>query len=131
MDIISAHPEAFSYLGCLPTTEIPQKLMEASVLLLTPHKNYVTKGFPTKLGEYLASGTSIICSSIDDLREQIPDYVVKFVSPNAPSEICNALIELLPFSERTRKLGQDGRVWVQQNYTMDNYTYALIDFLQI
>lgn len=131
MDLIFAHPEAFSYLGCLPTIEIPQKLMEASVLLLTPHKNYITKGFPTKLGEYLASGTSIICSSIDDLREHIPDSVVKFVSPNAPTEICDALTELLPLNEKSQELGLKGRVWVQHNYTMDNYTSALIDFLQL
>ena len=131
MDLIFAHPEAFLYLGCLPTTEIPKKLMEASILLLTPHKNYITKGFPTKLGEYLASGTPVICSSIDDLREQIPDTVVKFVLPNAPSEICGALLELLPFNDVSQKLGLTGRQWVEKNYTMMNYTSDLIDFLKL
>lgn len=131
MDIISAHPEAFLYLGSLPTTEIPRKLMEASVLLLTPHKNYLSKGFPTKLGEYLASGTPIICSSIDDLYEQIPDSVVRFVSPNSPNEICEALTEMIPCNDQSRELGLKGRIWVEQNYTMSNYTSSLIDFLQI
>ena len=131
MDIISAHPEAFYYLGTLPTTEIPSKLMEASVLLLTPHTNYLTKGFPTKLGEYLASGTPIICSSIKDLYEQIPDSVVRFVSPNAPQEICEALREILPYNDKSQELGLNGRIWVEQNYTMTNYTPSLINFLQL
>lgn len=131
MDIISTHPEAFNYLGTLPTTEIPAKLMEASVLLLTPHKNYLTKGFPTKLGEYLASGTPIICSSINDLYEQIPDSVVRFVSPNAPHEICEALSEILPDNHESRELGLKGRIWVEQNYTMTKYTASLINFLQL
>lgn len=131
MDVIYAHPEAFCYLGTLPTTEIPHKLMTASVLLLTPHKNYLTKGFPTKLGEYLASGTPIICSSIDDLYEQIPNFIVRFVSPNAPHEICEALTEILPCNDRSLDLGFKGRVWVEQNYTMSNYTSSLIDFLQL
>ena len=130
-DIIYAHPEAFSYLGTIPTTEIPAKLMTASVLLLTPHQNYLTKGFPTKLGEYLASGTPIICSSIDDLYEQIPDSVVRFVSPNSPNEICEALTEMIPCNDQSRELGLRGRIWVEQNYTMSNYTSSLIDFLQI
>lgn len=131
MAIISSNPEVFTYLGSLPTTLIPQKLMEASVLLLTPHQNYQSKGFPTKLGEYLASGTPIICSSIDDLYDQIPDTIVEFVAPNSPIEVSVALDKLLKNKENADELGLRGRKWVMNNYTMVNYTSSLIDFLKI
>lgn len=131
MDIISAHPESFKYLGPLPTTSIPQKLIEASVLLLTPHQNYQSKGFPTKLGEYLASGSPIICSAIDDLYEQIPSTIVRFVAPNSPEDVSKALEQILNNKEKAEELGLSGRQWVENNYTMINYTSPMIDFLQI
>ena len=131
MAIISANPDAFTYLGALPTTSIPQKLIEASVLLLTPHQNYQSKGFPTKLGEYLASGTPIICSAIDDLYEQIPSTIVRFVAPNSPEDISEALKQILNNKDKSEELGKSGRQWVENNYTMVNYTSSMIDFLQI
>ena len=130
-EIIEKYPDYFTYLGCLPTMEIPRKLMEARVLMLTPHKNYVTRGFPTKLGEYLASKTPVICSSIPDLAEQVPFDIVCFVKPKSPSDICVALKSLLSNHEMSNELGCRARHWVEQNYTMNSYRDALIDFLHI
>ena len=130
-DIIIKHPDVFTYLGCLHTTDIPYKLMEAQVLLLTPTQNYLTRGFPTKLGEYLASGTPVICSSIDDLREQIPEDVVRFVAPNSPVSIFEALQDILSNPVEANALGGVGRRWVACNYTMDGFAQSLISFLGI
>ena len=127
--IIDKHPSYFTYLGCLPTTEIPHRLMESSVLMLTPHKSYVTRGFPTKLGEYFASGTPVICSSIQDLVEQIPSDIVSFVRPNSPSDICEALHRLLLDRQTSILLGEKARKWVTENYTMDSYREHLVEFL--
>lgn len=128
-DLIDCYPLYFTYLGCLPTTEIPRKLMEAKVLMLTPHKNYVTRGFPTKLGEYFASGTPVICSSIDDLVDQIPSDIVSFVRPNSPDDICEALNNLLSDDKASIELGDKACQWVIENYTMENYRDGLVQFL--
>lgn len=130
-EVIDGYPLYFTYLGCLPTTEIPKRLMEARALMLTPHKNYVTRGFPTKLGEYLASGTPVICSSIQDLSEQIPSDIVYFVEPNSPTDICEALKHLLSDKQVSTELGERARQWVTANYTMDNYRDSLIQFLSL
>lgn len=128
-EIIEKYPNYFSYLGCLPTTEIPRKLMESRILMLTPHKNYVTRGFPTKLGEYFASGTPVICSSIQDLVEHIPSDIVYFVEPNSTDDICKALSMLLSDRSGSKALGENARRWVEQHYTMDRYRDGLIQFL--
>jgi glycosyltransferase involved in cell wall biosynthesis len=128
-DIIDKYPSYFTYLGSLPTTEIPRKLMEAKVLMLTPHRNYLTRGFPTKLGEYLASGAPVICSSIQDLSEQIPSDIVYFVEPNSPTDICEVLKHLLSDKQVSTELGERARQWVTANYTMDSYRDCLIQFL--
>ena len=103
--------------------------MEAKVLMLTPHKNYVTRGFPTKLGEYFASGTPVICSSIDNLVDQIPSDIVSFVRPNSPDDICEALNNLLSDNQASMELGDKARQWVTENYTMGNYRDGLVQFL--
>ena len=98
--IIISNSDTIIYKGSLPTTEIPKLLMESSILMMTPHENYKSKGFPTKLGEYFASGTPVICSAIDDLKEQITPDVVKFVEPNNVQDVCDAIIELVEDKEK-------------------------------
>ena len=130
-NIIMANTNTIIYKGSLPTTEIPKLLMEASILMLTPHENYKSKGFPTKLGEYLASGTPVICSAIDDLKEQITPDVVSFVEPNDIQGISDAIIELIEDKEKARAIGLRGRDWVVKKYTMECYADSMIEFLNI
>ena len=99
--------------------------------MLTPHENYKSKGFPTKLGEYFASGTPVICSAIDDLKEQITPDVVSFVEPNDVQGISDAIIELIEDKEKAKAIGLRGREWVVKKYTMESYVGSLNDFLGI
>ena len=115
----------------MPTTEIPKLLVEASILIMTPHKNYESKGFPTKLGEYFASGTPVICSAIEDLKNQISSDVVKFVNPNDVQGICDAIIELTLDKEKAKDIGKRGQEWVIKKYTMEKYAEDMIKFLSI
>lgn len=130
-EIILANSDTIIYKGSLPTTEIPKLLMEASILMMTPHENYKSKGFPTKLGEYFASGTPVICSAIDDLKEQITPDVVRFVEPNDVQGVCDAIIELIQDKEKATAIGLRGREWVIKKYTMENYADSMIEFLGI
>ena len=129
--IIISNSDTIIYKGSLPTTEIPKLLTESSILMMTPHENYKSKGFPTKLGEYFASGTPVICSAIDDLKEQITPDVVKFVEPNNVQDVCDAIIELVKDKEKATAIGLRGRDWVIKKYTMDSYVDSMIEFLGI
>lgn len=129
--MMDEHPDVFLYLGKLPATEIPQKMMKASALLLTPHQNYKTKGFPTKLGEYLMSGTPTICSTIDDLQEIIQTNAVFAVHPNSPNEISQALIEIVEQPSKAAEIGQNGKKLMIEFRTIESYISDLLAFLQI
>lgn len=50
--------------------DIPQILADASCLLTTP-TTYISGGFPTKLGEYMLSGTPIVCTIAGELLDYI------------------------------------------------------------
>lgn len=131
LDLINLHPHLFKLLGPLPSYLIPQKMVEASALLLTPHQNYQTKGFPTKLGEYLASGTPTICSMIDDLSGVINAKIVYSVKPNSPQMIADALCSILINPEEAESISSAAQKFMNDNYTIDSYKKALISFLKI
>jgi len=142
--IMDAHSDAIEYLGALPTYEIPRLLCRATALLLTPHKPYLTKGFPTKLGEYLASGTPTVCSSIDDLTSVLPAGPVGsaarndlgsiccyWVEPNSPVSIADRLTEIISDPVGAALVGDRGRSFMEKNFTIDSYKESLMDFLNI
>lgn len=57
----------------LPSVQIPKYLVESSLLVLPRPRNIQTEhGFPTKLGEYLASSTPVLTSNVGD----IPNYLI-------------------------------------------------------
>lgn len=131
LDLIEMYPSLFKLLGPLPSYLIPEKMLSASALILTPHNNYQTKGFPTKLGEYLASGTPTICSMIDDLSGVINANVVYPVKPNSPQMIADALYSILIGNEGIESMSSSARKFMRDNYTVHAYKEKLISFLQI
>lgn len=130
-EIMKSNTHCVKYLGKLPSFEIPQKLMQATALMITPHKNYLTRGFPTKLGEYFASGTPVICSSIDDLSSQLDSGCVYMVSPNSPQEIVAAMELIVNNPCEAEKIGEKGREFAVKNFSIDSYVDKLISFLKI
>jgi len=129
--IMDANSDVVDFLGRLSAFDIPYKLMSSLGLLVTPHKDYQTRGFPTKLGEYLASGTPVICSSIDSLAQQINADCVYFVKPNSPGKIAEKMLQIVSDSDYANAVGEKGREMVLNRYTMINYHEGLISFLLI
>lgn len=130
-DIIDAHLDCIHWLGPIPSFEIPGKLAAATALMLTPHREYQTKGFPTKLGEYLASGTPTICSSIEDLKEIHDCKVVYSVQTNSPEQIANRLELIVDNIEEATALGLNARSYMERNYTINAYIGSLISFFRL
>ena len=130
-EIMEQYPEFIHYLGHLPSFEIPDQLGRATALMLTPHTNYKTKGFPTKLGEYLASGTPVVCSSIDDLMAVVSDKTAYIVPPNSPEQIANALQTIVNNEEQAKNIASKGKQLMVENYTIKSYKEKLIDFLKM
>lgn len=130
-EIMNQHLDSITYLGQILSFDIPQYLMKATALLVTPHKNYVTRGFPTKLTEYLISGTPVICTSIDDLKTELGNDNVYMVSPNDISAIKNAMLDIVSNKNKAQKIGLNGRNFAINKFTMRNYVQALMTFLKL
>lgn len=123
--------DCVEYLGVLAATKIPSYISSSTCFILTPHTDYVTKGFPTKLGEYMVSGKPVICSRIQSITENIDDGCVIWVNTNSPSEICDALCNIVSDSTVASEIGERGRKMVLNKYTIPPYLDALMKFLKI
>lgn len=107
--------------GSKPQNDIPAFLWHADVLLLPPSANHPSAHWtsPVKLGEYLASGTPTIATSIPALRQWLTDEEVEFVPPDDSVSLAQGIQKILGNSKRAQSLSkaapQKARQWAYEN----------------
>lgn len=119
------------FIGPVNSDKIPTLLSEADCLILTPAKDYDSGGFPTKLGEYLATGKPVVCTGVSE----IPLYLNKensiLIEPNNQDELVIALRDVINNPEDKIKIGKKGRLVAENYFTMNTHTNQLIKFLKL
>lgn len=130
-DLICKNKEKINYVGLLSSSDVVNFLTHATALLITPHTNYLTKGFPTKIGEYLSSYSPVICTSIQDLEENLEKDCVYMVTPNSPSEICSAMVSIVKDPNKAQVIAKNARTFVERNHSINLFEDELIKFLCI
>ena len=99
------------FTGVLPADEIPKILVNAEVLVLKrPDTLQNRAGFATKLGEYLASGTLVIATSVGDIPLFLKDGIsALLVSPNDSYSFEKKLSWALSHQKESKSIGQNGK----------------------
>lgn len=90
--------------------EMPQALVNASILALSRPRNVQnTYGFPTKLGEYLATGNPVVVTSVGEIPLFIKDGINGFLSePGNVYSFAEKLSQVADNYEEAKKVGQLG-----------------------
>ncbi len=83
--------------GGHPHAAVPSFLWHADVLLLPPSARHPSAAWtsPVKLGEYLASGSPVVATSIPALRDWLTDDHVIFVAPDDGRALADGLATVL------------------------------------
>lgn len=115
--------------GVVPIYEIPSILSNASCLLTTPNM-YISGGFPTKLGEYMLSGTPIVATIAGELL----DYVVNgedmlMSNPGDIDSIAEDLLFVEKNEDRVSQMAVKAKVKASTVFCADSYVDDLISFL--
>lgn len=97
--------------GQVSNDDIPLYLQEASVLALPrPASVQAQHGFPTKLGEYLASGNPVIVTSVGEITDYLIDGVNAIIAePGNVDSFGNKLREILSNLSFSEQIGINGK----------------------
>lgn len=119
------------YVGELSKEEIPQFIMNASILVLPrPLSEQATYGFPTKLGEYLATGNPVCCTRVGEIDSYLVDrYSVFFTEPGSLNSLVSTLEEIILNPIKANEVGQHGKLAAYQHFDKDKHGAFLRDIL--
>ncbi len=117
-------------LGGRTREQVPLFLCGASLLVLArPNSKQAEGGFPTKLGEYLATGNPVIVTDVGEISSYLKDglnaYIIK------PGEIEQLVIKLrlvLKNMTEAYKIGQEGKRTALAIFDYRSQSIMLKDF---
>jgi glycosyltransferase involved in cell wall biosynthesis len=112
--------------------KIPEILGMSSVLVLPrPHSLQAQNGFPTKLGEYLASGRPTIITNVGEISKYLIDGESTYISvPGNINSLSDNLIKVISDLKKAEKIGKNGRSIADKYFNNVKQTKKIIDFIQ-
>lgn len=105
--------------GPFKSSEIPRLLIDSEILALSrPNNIQAEGGFPTKLGEYLATGNPVVITNIGEIDRFLTDGVNAFIAePDSAEKFADKLRGTL-LSANAVNIGLEGKklVYGEFNY---------------
>lgn len=116
-NVINLNLKNVIFTGCIPRDEVPHILNNAKILCLArPSSLQSSGGFPTKLGEYLATGHPVVVTAVGD----IPSYLNKrnsyIVEPDNNEKFGETINEILNNYENALAIGLEGKKVALENF---------------
>lgn len=98
------------FYGRVDREEMPGLLAHAKALLLARRSNLqAAGGFPTKLGEYLATGNPVIVTAVGDIPLYLNTKNSFIVRPDDNKAFAERIIEVLADEKRASVIGKEGK----------------------
>ncbi len=98
------------FYGRATREQMPELLVNAKLLALArPSSLQSTGGFPTKLGEYLATGNPVVVTSVGDIPNYLNETNAYIVEPNDNKAFTDAIIEVFNDYSKAVSRGLEGK----------------------
>jgi glycosyltransferase involved in cell wall biosynthesis len=123
--------DSFSIRGPLDRNQIPRVLCDSDILALSrPDNAQAEGGFPTKLGEYLATGNPVVITNVGEINLFLNDGLNAFIAePNSAVKFADKLREAL-LSEKADQIGIEGRKLVYNEFNYLEQAKILVEFFE-
>jgi len=110
------------FTGRVSRNDIPVLLSGAKILALArPGNKQAEGGFPTKLGEYLATGNPVVVTRVGEIPDFLTDGRNAFIAePDSPESFAGKLDEALSDYQRAKEIGKEG-----QKLTYNEFNYKV------
>lgn len=118
------------YKGALTKDEIPDFLLNATILAMARPKTKQTEGgFPTKLGEYLATGNPVCVTDIGEISNYLKDGESAYIAqPNSIESFTNVLKRALT-DHNAKDVGLNGQQIAHKFFNSEIQAKILYDCL--
>ena len=116
--------------GLVDRETITERLLSASILVLPrPNSIQAQYGFPTKLGEYLATANPVIATSVGDIPKYLTDEINVFmIQPGDTLELSNKLDFVIQNYPYAKKIAQAGKSFAEEQFDLKNQARRIISF---
>jgi glycosyltransferase involved in cell wall biosynthesis len=110
---------------------IPELMCNAELLVLPrPNSRQSQGGFPTKLGEYLATGKPVCATKVGELPCYLTDELnVFFAEPDSEISFANAMSRALMDMNKAKTVGENGRKVAHESFSASSQAKILYEFL--
>lgn len=123
------------FYGRVDRNDIPDLLTNAKALLLArPSNLQASGGFPTKLGEYLATGNPVVVTAVSDIPLYLNSSNSFIVKPDDNKAFAERIIEILSDETHAANIGKEGQKLAmtvfsakEQSKNLDYYLRTLIE----
>ena len=116
------------YLGVIHQSDIPSFLCNASILALARPKSHQAEGgFPTKLGEYLATGNPVCVTKTGEIADYLQDGINAFLAePDDIKSFTDALCRVASDMNNAEDVGKKGRNVAETEFNMNIHIKRLL-----
>lgn len=106
------------FTGVVAASDMPQLLMDASILALERPNNLQAKyGFPTKLGEYLLTGNVVVITNVGDIAHFLKDRESALIAqPGDINDFAEKLELAIENPRMMRNIGENGRLIAKRHF---------------
>ena len=118
--------------GEFPREKIPPIIKNATLLVLPrPDSKQAQGGFPTKLGEYLATSNPVCATTVGEIPNYLTDeQSVYFAEPGSIDSFANAMQKALNNQEAAKRIGKKGCEVAKTSFNKDIQSAILYNFLK-
>lgn len=122
--------EKIRYAGFVERSELLREYSDAVVLAIPLFDDVRSNArFPTKLGEYLASGRPVVTNCVGEIPHFLKDGVnACVIIPGDVQAFGEAICLLLSNPEKAKEIGMNGRKVAENHFHYANYGAKLCDF---
>lgn len=121
--------EQVIFKGAVSSSEIPNYLNRATGIVMTPQENFISGGFPTKLGEFLASGRPVIVTDVGEISRYLSKRNSFLIKPGNNILIAKAMKGIISDVNKANEIGKIGKETAIKFFTIHSYKEDLINFL--
>ncbi len=120
------------FTGAVPPEKIPQLLFNASILALARPDNLQAKnGFPTKLGEYLATGNPVVVTKVGE----IPNFIKHMINgllaePDNPVDFAEKLCWIVENPIMAQNIGAKGKELISNAFNSLAQSKKALQFIR-